>query len=150
MHHFEPHHVREVYGFEKALWPRLRPDDFIRRCDIFKHFAPDFLHSLAGNEVIQSDWANMPQIIKPFNYIYGDPEAKPVTVDTIEACSAECSKWDECLMWEFVGPLSQDNCFLGNIFKIGVAQSNHTSGWRMDRIRAFQEKQPCHNRRMLL
>lgn len=126
-----------LHQFEQDLFPRLLPDDYIRRIDIFQHFAPQFLLDANAAEVVRVDWENRAE----------DRKVEPIAGQAFDQafCQKACEEWDICWVWQWS---ESGECLIGDNLRIGARRSGFVSGWRLDRLRRFRSTQSCENRPM--
>jgi hypothetical protein len=139
-HHVAPEAISQIYHFERQLYPRLLPNDFIRRIDIFNGFAPNFMleaYERGDSEVMQAGWTALPE----------DEKVEPVegTPFHAEFCREACRSRFFCWQWTFFGDANE--CWLAhNLLRIGTQRKQADSGWMLHRFRAMRNDKPCENR----
>jgi hypothetical protein len=125
--------------------PRLVPGDYIRRIDVFDHFAPSFVQAaLAAGEphVQQLGWENRSE----------DEHIPPATDQPYNAdfCRAACASRSGCWAWQIGRDDEGARCMLSTrLLRIGNPREGFTAGWMLDRFARMREAQPCHGRPFL-
>jgi hypothetical protein len=142
LHHVHDMEIAQLAQFDKQLFSRLLPNDFIRHIDLFNAFAPPFLlEAYAADEaqIASSDWENRCEDDK-----IPAVEGQPYNADF---CRDAClTRW-QCWQWQFS---ESDGCILGDqLLRVGAKREGFISGWMLRRFKKMRSEEPCENRRML-
>lgn len=98
-HHITAEDSHALYHFERSMYPKLDPTEYIRYIDVFDHFYPQFLKDAADNGVtsfVQLGW----DVHAEDRHI----EKEDGLIITSEVCEQKCHEWDECVNWTFREP----------------------------------------------
>lgn len=138
-HHVTEDDIIELWKFEQKIWRKLLPGDFIRFVDVYSHFLPTFLQdAYNAKEVVHPNW-------KALNGDLTISKQKGIPYDRA-FCQRVCDERKYCWAWQWD---EEGECTITvESIKMGQPSSRHTSGFRMDRIRAFRQAQACDGRAM--
>lgn len=157
LHHLTPAEIYELQQFEAMRLPQLGQTDYIRYCDLFKHFAPSFLTAAvrsyatganAETSLVRHGWHAGEGNAVVYPKSFADVRNVPYDADL---CEALCTEEPKCFSWTFEDNAQSFNrrCVISKgAWGFGKPDKRFHSGWRIDRITQFEQKHDCGDAKM--